>query len=91
MRKVGISVNSSVPMSVYRDQIRYGTQKRLPGKPVGIIAVEPTNKSAYNPLVITFTVSPYRKDFRLVLLQDEREDHLSDYAQSLFESCFKGW
>ncbi len=91
MRRAGISIESIVRMSVYHDQIRYGKTKRLPGKPVGIISVEPIDKDKYNPLVLTFTVSRYRNDFKYVLMQSKCEDRLSGYAKSLFDSCFKGW
>jgi len=92
MRKVGISINAAQRMSVYQSQIDIGLNRKLPGRPVGLIEVgqvEP--KGRFNPLVLTFTVSHYRKDFKRVLMQNNRKDRLSNYAQSLFDSSFKKW
>lgn len=73
------------PVQVYRDP---------PGKPIKMIAVLPTNyeEGDYNPLVVFFAVSHARKhDFRRLLGQQTREERLSPYARSLFDSCFKNW
>lgn len=94
MREVGITRNfpTGIRASVYHAQIAQGRYRRLPGRPVGIIEVQPlSTRNDYNHLILTFTVSPYRKNMRRVLLQNKRKDCLSGYAKSLFDSCFKYW
>lgn len=91
MRRVGISTESAVRMSVYHDQVHHGIHRKLPGKPVGVIEVGSRVKRDHNPLKLTFTVSRYRNDLKYVVMQGERKDCLSGYAKSLFDSCFKNW
>lgn len=71
---------------------RYRYQKP-PGRPVGVIAKLPIGhkEGRFNPLVMFFTVSPYRKDFNRVVEQSQRGTRLPKYEKDLFNSCFKNW
>lgn len=74
---------------------RRGEGPKPPGRLVGVIAVKSKNESkkGFNPYVLFFTVSPYRKDYNQVVDQIEqcKKARLPRYAQSLFHSCFKNW
>jgi hypothetical protein len=72
---------------------RGGFKKLPPGRPVGVIARQPKGhkKGDYNPLVLFFTVNPYRKDYDDVVDQGEYKGKLTGYTASLFHSCFKDW
>ena len=60
---------------------------------VGVIAVRPKGLSmdAYNPLVLFWTINPYRKDLEEVIAQSERNGQPKSYANSLVNSMFKNW
>jgi len=78
--------------SELRDPVKHF--KKPPSKPFSMIAVRPNYlpESGYNHLIMFFVVSHYRRhEYRRLQMQSAREDKLSPYAQSLFESCFKGW
>ena len=70
-------------MSAYYNQ-------RPPGKLVGIIAVKPKGlgDNEYNPLVLAFTVNPYRKDLRK---EEPPKPPFTNYSRSLLKSMFKNW
>jgi hypothetical protein len=90
----GIHIDSDIRMSVYHASMTAkGKYRHLQGKPVGVIAVKPKGfqDGAYNPLIIFFAVNPYRKDLNEVIEQDKRKGRLSNYQQSLYDSCFKKW
>ncbi|AYP68420.1 hypothetical protein HWB91_gp50 [Bacillus phage vB_BboS-125] len=66
---------------------------RPPGRLVGIIAVRPKGLAAgeYNPLVMAWTVNPYRKDYNEVVEQQQKKPQLSKYSNDLFYSMFRKW
>lgn len=72
---------------------KVGDRVKPPGKPVGVIAVQPKGlkPDEFNPLVLFFTVNPYRRDFNKVVDQTNKKPKLSKYGQDLFNSCFKNW
>ncbi|MED3571933.1 hypothetical protein [Cytobacillus praedii] len=92
---LGIGKDSQLkPSSQYVPYNRSGNGyvKRVPGRLVGLIAVRSkTQKSKYNPLVIKWAVSRYRKDLNKVVGQTNIKACLPRYEQSLFDSCFKNW
>lgn len=69
--------------------------KHPPGRVVGVISRKPKGHMAgkYNPLIIFFTVNPYRKDYQKVIEQRDTIENakLPAYEASLFASCFKNW
>jgi hypothetical protein len=69
--------------------------KRFPGRIVGVIAVrhKGLQPDHFNPLVMFFAVSRYRKDYGVVLeqIEQQKEVKLPNYEKSLFDSCFKHW
>jgi hypothetical protein len=69
------------------------TDRRIPGRLVGVIAVRPKGIKThdFNPLIIRFVVNRYRKDFNQVVDQTDRKTKLPRYEESLFNSCFKYW
>ncbi|MEN2464945.1 hypothetical protein [Ornithinibacillus sp. JPR2-1] len=92
----GISIDSPIRMSIiHASMTPKGKYKHLPGKPVGVIAVKPKDlqdeEAEYNPLMLYFCVNPYRTDLEVVLEQGKKKGSLSNYQQSLYESCFKNW
>jgi hypothetical protein len=70
-------------------------EKRKPGTVVGVIARQAKDykRGDFNPLVLFFTVSPYRKDLNKVIDQtrQQKKAKLPKYEESLFDSCFKKW
>ncbi|MFJ5716559.1 hypothetical protein [Neobacillus sp. NPDC093127] len=74
---------------------RLGNVKKPPGRIVGVIERLPENHPAgtFNPLILYFTVSPFRKDYNQVVdqLKTIKNTRLPKYEASLFHSCFKKW
>lgn len=72
---------------------RAESNKRPTGRLVGIIAVRPKDlpEGAFNPLVIKWTVNPYRKDLNAVIDQAVRKGQKPSYSTDLFYSMFKKW
>ena len=66
-----------------------------PGRIVDVIARKPKGlkDGEFNPLVIFWTVSPYRKDLNDVIEQREKikKAQLPKYEADLFRHCFKNW
>lgn len=72
---------------------RAESNKRPTGRLVGIIAVRPKGlaEGEYNPLVLCWTVNPYRKDYNEVVEQQQKKPQLPKYSSDLFYSMFKKW
>lgn len=91
---IGVGKENRVKLaSQYVPYSRSPQKQRVPGKLVGVIARKPIypTPNDYNPLVLYWTVNPYRKDFNDVVEQTEKQGRLTGYAADLFHSCFKNW
>jgi hypothetical protein len=69
----------------YKPYNRTFEEQKEPGKIVGAISVYPQ--------VIYLTVNKQRKDYKIVMSQDQHQKiaKLPAYEDSLFSSCFKNW
>lgn len=67
-------------------------ERKAPGRPVGLIAVQPNGHipGAFNNLALFFTVDRSRKDYKKVI-HPQPVGRLSSYAKELHEATFKEW
>lgn len=80
----------TIKSSHYAGAIKSGSSYKSTSKRVGVIAVKKkgTSDEDYNPLVLDWIVSRYRKDKRTGAIAPVIKD---PYCEDLFNSMFKKW